>query len=187
MTIAVLDACVLYPPTLRDVLMWLAVNDAYSPRWTQQIHDEWMRNVLKDNPQIIASQLDRTRRLMDILTPGSLVVNYKRHMSSVNLPDPDDRHVLAAAIESGASHIVTLNLTDFPAGALQPYGIRAVTPDDFLCALFDDTPNVVLQGLREHRAALKNPAKNAEEYIAALRASGLRELARRVVLASSGI
>ncbi len=67
--IALLDANVLYPPGLRDLLMWLAVVLAYEPRWTEEIHSEWMRNVLKDRPEVTSAQLQRTRRLMDQVNP----------------------------------------------------------------------------------------------------------------------
>lgn len=63
MIVAVLDACVLYPPSLRDLLLWLARVRVYAPRWTEQVHDEWTRNVLLNHPQLTAAQLDRTRSL----------------------------------------------------------------------------------------------------------------------------
>jgi hypothetical protein len=125
---AILDACVLYPPALRDLLMWLATVSAFAPRWTEQIHDEWIRNVLKDNPEIPHAQLARTRRLMDAVNPASVVSGYEEYIPTLHLPDPDDRHVLAAAIQAGAPHIVTFNLSDFPDTALTPYGVRAVHP-----------------------------------------------------------
>src|SRR5882724_3796908 len=106
MIVAVLDACVLYPPSLRDLFMWLATAIVYQPRWTEDIHVEWIRNVLKDNPEITPAQLERTRRLMDKVNDECLVSDYEKHISSLTLPDPDDRHVLAAAIEAKASVIV---------------------------------------------------------------------------------
>ena len=134
---AVLDACILYPAALRDLLMWLASFGVFEPRWTEEIHAEWMRNVLADRPQLTVARLEQTRRLMDQVDPGSLVSGYERHMAALGLPDPNDRHVLAAAIEARAPLIVSFNLSDFPAATLRAFGIKAAHPDHFLSALFD--------------------------------------------------
>jgi hypothetical protein len=82
MTVAVLDACVLYPPSLRDLLMWLAVGRIFQPRWTNDIHDEWIRNVLVDNPEIQHKQLERTRLLMDSIRDENLVTGYEKTHSN---------------------------------------------------------------------------------------------------------
>ena len=100
--IALLDACVIYPPSLRDVLMWLAVVMAYEPRWTEEIHAEWKRNVLADCPDVTPARLERTRTLMDQVNPKCLVSGYEARIPDLTLPDENDRHVLAAAIEAGA-------------------------------------------------------------------------------------
>lgn len=180
MIVSVLDACVLYPPSLRDLFMWLAAAIVYQPRWTEDIHAEWMRNVLKDNPEITAAQLERTRRLMDRVSDESLVTDYEKHISTLALPDPDDRHVLAAAIEAKASVIVTFNLSDFPASTLRRYGIRATHPDKYLAALFDDAPELFLMGVRDHRASLKKPPKDVDDYIETLKINSLKRLAERL-------
>lgn len=178
--IAVLDACVLYPPALRDLLMWLAVVVAYEPRWTEEIHAEWMRNVLKDRPDVTPAQLERTRKLMDQIDPNCLVSGYERHLSALTLPDEDDRHVLAAAIEAGASVIVTFNLSDFPRQALTPYGVRALAPDAFLESLFTQNQARFLRGIRQHRASLKNPPKSVKEYLTGLKFQGLTQVVKRL-------
>lgn len=180
MIVVVLDACVLYPPTLRDLFMWLATTIAYQPRWTEHIHSEWMRNVLKNNPEITAAQLARTRLLMDHVSDESLVTGYEKHIPALTLPDPDDRHVLAAAIEAKASVIVTFNLSDFPVSVLKPYGVRAMHPDNYLVALFDDAPELFLLGVKDHRASLKRPPKTADEYFETLTGNGLKNLAIRL-------
>jgi predicted nucleic acid-binding protein len=160
--------------------MWLATVEAFAPRWTQDIHDEWIRNVLKDNPIVSFSQLERTRRLMDAVKPASLVSGYQHHIPALHLPDPEDRHVLAAAIEANASHIVTFNLSDFPDVALMPHNIRAVHPDYYLSALFDENAEVFCAGVQAHRAALKNPVKSQQGYIDTLRSNRLYEVAIRL-------
>jgi hypothetical protein len=159
MTIAVLDACVLYPPSLRDLLMRLATSGIYAPRWTDAIQIEWVRNVLADNPDVSPAQLERTCRLMEQVDRNSVVSGYEAHIPTLHLPDPDDRHVLAAAIHASASVIVTYNLSDFPAAVLGRHGIKAAHPDLFLCALIDDEPEEFLQTMQRHRKTLQSPRK----------------------------
>ena len=178
--VAVLDACVLYPPSLRDLLMWLATVGVYEARWTEEIHAEWTRNVLADHPDVTQAQLDRTRRLMSVAVPKGLISGYEAHIPALSLPDANDRHVLAAAIEASATVIVTFNLSDFPAATLEAYGIEPLHPDVFLSALFDGETALFLQGVQQHRASLHNPPKTAADYVQTLRATGLRRLALRV-------
>lgn len=180
MTVAVLDACVLYPAALRDVFLWLAVESVYSPRWTETIHEEWMRAVLANRPDLTREQLARTRALMDQVDPESLVTDYEALAVSVALPDRDDRHVLAAAIAAKASVIVTFNLADFPQDVLAPSRVRALHPDTFLVSLFGREPAAFLEGLRKHRASLRRPAKTRAEYLQSLRRAGLPVLVRRL-------
>lgn len=178
--IALLDANVLYAPGLRDLLMWLAVVLAYEPRWTEEIHAEWMRNVLKNRPDVTPVQLARTRRLMDQVNPKCLVSGYQERIPALTLPDPDDRHVLAAALEAGAGVIVTFNLRHFPRKTLEPLGMRALTPEAFLETLFVHNPPRFLRGLRQHRASLHNPPRTVDEYLSALAAQGITRIAARL-------
>jgi hypothetical protein len=110
---------------------------------------------------------------MDQAAPDALVTGYESLIESLELPDRDDRHVLAAAIRCGASVIVTLNLSDFPGHTLGNFRIEAQHPDDFVLALLETFPDLVLQAARTHRASLKNPPKTQEEYLAELDAQGL--------------
>jgi hypothetical protein len=178
--VAVLDACVLYPPSLRDLLMHLAVAGAYAPRWTEEIHAEWIRNVLADSAGVTPAQLDRTRRLMDQAIPHCVVSDYAAHISALSLPDANDRHVLAAAIEAQAPLIITFNLSDFPNTVLRRYGVRAVHPDRFISGLFDEDSDLFLQAVQTHRASLRYPPKDAAGYVQTLRVNGLKELALRL-------
>jgi len=171
----VYDACVLYPAPLRDLLAHLALADLYRARWSDMIHDEWTRNVLASRPDLTAEQLSRTRQLMNAHVRDSLVTEFEYLIPSINLPDPDDRHVAAAAIHSGASLIVTFNLKDFPTEALKPYNLAAQHPDDFIVDLFDLHPASVLQALAEQRASLKKPPKTADEFLDILLKQGLTQ------------
>nr|WP_274521895.1 PIN domain-containing protein [Halorhodospira halochloris] len=116
-TTVIYDACVLYPAPLRDFLLRLAVSGFFAAKWTERIHDEWIHSVLRDRPEL-QNQLVRTRALMNKAVPDCLVEGYEQLESCLDLPDPDDRHVLAAAIRVGAQNIITFNLDDFPAEAL---------------------------------------------------------------------
>lgn len=172
---AVYDACVLYPAPLRDLLMHLALADLVRARWSARIHDEWMRNVRARRPDLTAEQLERTRQLMDAHVRDCLVSGFEPLIPSVDLPDPDDRHVVAAAIRAGAERIVTFNLQDFPVEALRPYGLTAQHPDDFIADLLDQQPARTLEAAARHRRSLRQPPKTAEEYLDTLRAQGLTQ------------
>lgn len=176
----VLDACVLYPPSLRDLLMNLAVAGTYAPRWTEEIHAEWIRNVLADKPNVTPAQLQCTRRLMNQTIPESIVSGYEARIPALSLPDANDRHVLAAAIEAQAPIIVTFNLSDFPNAVLRTYGVQAVHPDDFLVGLFDEDPVLFLTAAQTHRASLRHPLKGAAGYVQTLKTNRLKELALRL-------
>ncbi|MEO7718031.1 MAG: PIN domain-containing protein [Capsulimonas sp.] len=187
MILAVLDACVLYPQSLRDLLMRVAVVGAYEPRLTDEIHAEWIRNVLADRPELNPAHLERTRQLMSLITPKCLVSGYEAHIPTISLPDANDRHVVAAAMEAKAPVIVTFNLSDFPAPTLLAYGVMPVHPDMFLSALFDENSALFLHAVQVHRASLKNPPKSVEDYIQTLRVNGLKELAVRVEAGAAAI
>lgn len=165
------DACVLYPAPLRDLLMHLALTDLYRAKWTDAIHDEWTRSVLRDRPDLSPEQLRRTRNLMNAHVRDGLVTGYENIIPTLVLPDPDDRHVLAAAIRAGADVILTFNLDDFPAEALAPHGIEARHPDEFLVHQIGLAPDVVCVAAGRHRASLKSPPKDVG--LATLEAQGL--------------
>ncbi|MDM7954488.1 MAG: PIN domain-containing protein [Cyanobium sp. CZS 25K] len=167
------DACVLYPAPLRDLLMRLALTDLYRARWSDQIHEEWITAVLRKRSDLSRAQLERTRSLMNAHVRDALVDGYQSLIPSLELPDPDDRHVLAAAIKCGADLIVTFNLDDFPDHALTSYGIGACHPDSFLVDQLNLDAERVCMAMRQHRASLKNPPKTVKEYLDTLEEQGL--------------
>jgi hypothetical protein len=169
------DACVLYPAPLRSFLMYLAITDLYHARWTQDIHEEWMRNVVKDHVNISREQVEHIRDLMNAYVRDGLVTGYEPLIDSLTLPDPDDRHVLAAAIVSGAKTVVTFNLKDFPEQILKPYGIEAQHPDQFLTLQLSLAPDVVCGAAKTHRSSLKKPPMDVEAYLGSLERQRLGE------------
>lgn len=171
--IAVYDANILYPAPLRDLFVRLAQSGLVRAKWTETIHDEWIRNVIKDNPQLSPERLTRTRSLMNEAIRDCLVTGYEDLIDSLVLPDPDDRHVLAAAIRAGAEVIVTSNLKDFPAEKLSQYDIQAIHPDDFLVGRLDAAPGLICTVLKRQRESLRNPPRTVEELLITLEGHGL--------------
>ena len=165
---AVYDACVLYPAPLRDLLMHLALTDLFRARWSDMIHDEWTGNLLKNRPDLTAEQLAWTRARMNAHIPDATVTDFEELIPSLVLPDPDDRHVLAAAIRGRADVIVTKNLKDFPAASLAQYGIESQHPDEFVFRLLGLAPEIVCDAVQRHRLSLKRPPKTIDEYLATL-------------------
>ena len=129
--IVVYDANVLYPNTLRDLLLRITQAGLVQAKWTSQILDEMIRALSRNRPDIPAGKLDRLRDLMNQAVRDCLVTGYEPLVEGLKLPDPGDRHVLAAAIRAGAQVIVTSNLKHFPSADLQPWDIEAKAPDDF--------------------------------------------------------
>ncbi len=183
-SVAILDACVLYSAALRDLFMWLAVSDIFRPKWTEQIHQEWIGNLLKNRPELMREKLERARSLMNSHAERSLVEDYEHRIAALTLPDANDRHVLAAAIEAGASVIVTFNLSDFPRRVLSAYGIEAQHPDVFLSALFEENSAAFLEAVREMIAELKNPPRTWEQHLDVLRRQGLTKTVESLAAAN---
>lgn len=177
----ILDACVLYPAPLRDFILELAGSGIYRARWTEMIHDEWTRSLLKDRPDLDPAKLDRTRKLMNASVLGCLVEGFEGLIPALELPDPDDRHVLAAAIHTGADAIVTMNLKDFPASVSQQYELEILHPDEFLYQQFGLDPAAVVIAARNCRARLKNPSKTPSEFLGTLQAQSLPLLVDELV------
>ncbi len=179
-SVAVLDACVLYPFHLRNVLVQAAIDRLIDARWTNEIHGEWMRSLIADVPSIPLERLLATRQLMNIALPGATVSGYAELIPTLELPNPDDRHVVAAAITARAQVILTWNLRDFPAAALKKHGIRRQTPDAFLAELYDREPELMVSLLANARRNLNKSRVSAAEFIDILAAQNLTQLVTRL-------
>lgn len=159
------DANVLYPAFLRDLLIQLAMQNVVQARWTNQIHDEWTRNVLKNRPDISPQALTRTRHLMNFHVPRATVEDYESLIETLQLPDENDRHVLAAAIRAGAKFILTFNLKDFPAPLLTEHAIQAIAPEAFLGELFVSNRGEMLAALQAQRSRMRNPPQTPTQFL----------------------
>ena len=172
---ALFDANVLYSAPLSDFVMQLVPTGLFRAKWTDKIHQEWIDNLLKNRPDLSRSKLERRRDLMNKYAEGSLVTNYEDLIPSLQLPDPDDRHVLAAAIRGQAGVIVTNNLKHFPRNTLAKFGIEAQHPDQFFTHLLDLTPTAVCTAAKRQRESLQNPPKTVDDYLGTLEAAGLSQ------------
>jgi predicted nucleic acid-binding protein len=173
MITAILDACVLYPAPIRDLLLHLASAELYTPKWTDRIHDEWIRNLIANRLDLDATKLQRTIQEMKKAFPDACVEKYELLISSLQLPDEDDRHVLAAAIRCKADVIVTFNLKDFPSKDLGTFDIKAQHPDVFISNLIDLNPEKSVAAFKKQVSFLKNPPKSNEEVLGSLKKCGL--------------
>ena len=178
---AILDACVLYPATLRDLLLSLARDGLFHARWSERIQDEWVRSLVKRRPELEEAALRRTCELMAKAAPDSVVHGWQSIEPGLKgLPDADDRHVLAAATCGHADAIVTFNLGDFPAEALAPFGVEALHPDDFLLNQIDLNPITALKSIKAMRARWRSPQLTALDLAAALEMQQLPLVAARL-------
>ncbi len=169
----VYDACVLFPASLRDFLIELATTGLFEARWTDLIHEEWIGNLLKQHKDLSREKLEYTKAMINKAVLNSVITNFETRIEGLELPDVNDRHILAAAIHGQAGQIVTLNLKDFPASDLEPHGIRAVHPDEFILELMDmDLPRV-LTALVVCQKRLKNPPRSIKAHLERLSKAGL--------------
>ncbi|HMQ64817.1 MAG TPA: PIN domain-containing protein [Arachnia sp.] len=143
MPVVVYDANVLYPSTLRDVLIRVGLARLVRPKWTELILDEVFRSLRANRPDLDPARLARTRGLMNDAIRDVMVTGHEYLVDQLDLPDRDDRHVLAAAIHANAELIVTKNLRDFPSDRLAPWGVEARHPDDFLTRLHQEHPDAL--------------------------------------------
>jgi predicted nucleic acid-binding protein len=170
---ALLDANVLYPAPMRDVLLQLAVTDLFRAKWSADIHREWIEALLRNEPQRKRAALERTRDLMNSNVRDCLVTGYEPLIDTLHLPDDADRHVLAAAIRGRCDVIVTQNLRHFPEAALAAHEIIAQHPDEFLCDQLELAPGLFCGAIRKVRLRLQAPPYSVTEYLAVLTRQGL--------------
>lgn len=172
--LAVLDANVLYGNFVRHVLLTLAEHEVYIPIWTERIQDEWSCNLVKKIPELGPATV-RVKELMAIHFKGSLVTDYEEIESTLSLPDPADRHVLAAAIKSEANVIVTENIKDYPPETAASYEIEIMTADEFLVRLINQNKYGVIQAFFALTNGFKNPPLSAEDVFNKCEQRGLKE------------
>lgn len=171
--IAILDANALYPAPIRDFLLRLASLELYKPKWTNEIQDEWIRNLVKDRPDLKRKNLVLTQDAMNSAFPDANITGFEELIEGLSLPDKKDRHVLAAAIRGKADVIVTFNLKDFPTGYVNSYDIEVQHPDEFISNLINLDRGKSENALENLIRSLRNPSKTRDEVLNTLRKCGL--------------
>jgi len=174
---AVLDANVLFPIVLRDYLIWLSIYDLYTPKWSGKLLEEFVSIFQKRKMNLSTKQIHRQVQLLNKACPNALVEKYEKLVSSVNLPDENDRHVVAAAIKCNANVIVTYNHKDFPEKYLDSVGLSAVNPDSFIADMIDLSPEKCCDAFREMVLAKNKPPYEENEYLEILRNNNLIQTA----------
>lgn len=174
----VLDACVLYPAPIRDLLLNLADLEIYSPKWSEIIQEEWIRNLLKNRPDLTRQKLQKTAQVMNAAFPDAEVYSFEELIDLIELPDSRDRHVLAAGIKCKADGIITFNSKDFPRECLDQYNIEVYTPDEFIYLLNELNPSIVKQAFENQLASLKKPPVSKEKLISILGKCGLNSASK---------
>jgi predicted nucleic acid-binding protein len=153
--------------------MWLAIYELYSPKWSKKLIDEFTAIFQKKRIDITREQIQRQVDLINRACPDALVQKYESLINSVELPDENDRHVIAAAIKCNANVIVTHNLSDFPNEYLEGIGITAIHPDDFIADMIDLSPKVCCDAFREMILTKNKPPYEEAEYLGIIRKNGL--------------
>lgn len=171
----VLDTNVIYPINIRDLLLWFAHFDLYTPKWSKHIFDEW-KDVMKRNG-VSEKEIQKRVSKMQMAFPDALVVNYESLVDSLKLPDEKDRHVLAAAIKTNANIIVTNNLKDFPKEYLSSFGLNAKSADDFITDTIDLNNELALEAFRDLVLNRSNPNLDEFEVLDLFRKNGLKDTA----------
>lgn len=165
--VAVLDACVLYPAALRDLLLRCAEVGLYSPRWSAAILDEFVGALARNRPDISAARLERLKTLMVRAFPEAMVE--PQDHAVLGLPDLDDRHVVDAVGSARADCLVTFNVRHFRQGVIDAVTTaKVVTPDDFLQMLLSEDETAVVGALERAASALRNPPMKAVQFLGML-------------------
>lgn len=171
----VLDTNVIYPIEYRDILLWFASYDLFTPKWSRNIFVEWER-VMKEKG-VDQKGIARRVGFVEKAFPDAMVENYESLIDKLELPDEDDRHILAAAIKTNANVIVTQNLKDFPDDVLCQYSLKAKSCDDFLTDIIDLNQQTAVDAFRELVLNRRNPEMDEFQVLDRYRQIGLIDTA----------
>lgn len=178
---ALLDACVLYPLAMTDALMSLATAGLYAAKWTTRIETEWIAALEERRPDLKGRLNTRRDQMREAIPDWEVpAAAWQACAGSLRLPDPDDVHVLAAALAGHADCIVTANLKDFPVEAVGPLGVEVIHPDQFIVAQWDLDQLVAVAAFKRMRARWKKPQATAEDFANAMERGGLPATAQRL-------
>ncbi len=170
-----LDTNIIYPIEIRDLVFWFAHYNLFTIKWSRDIFEEW-ETVMKRNNIDPFEITKRTERAIQAF-PDAMVKDYEGLIDSLKLSDEKDKHILAAAIKSGAQIIVTNNVKDFPAEYLSTFGLSVKTADEFLADVIDLNPEIAVEAFRELVQNRRNPDMDEFQVLNAIRRNGLKETA----------
>lgn len=180
---AVLDANVLFPFQLRNLLLHLAVDGVFEPLWSEQIVDECVRN-LRLRASLTEEQCAHLVGQMRAAFPEAWGAGFEGAADGLALPDEGDRHVIALAVHHEAEFIVTRNLRHFPSDVLRPLRIRPLDPDAFIARLWRRNGPAVVGAADRHRLSLRRAPLTPERYLESLQThAGLPRTVRRLAAA----
>lgn len=174
---AVLDACVLYPTVLREILQGAAAAGLYQPVFSERILREWVLATARLGPAAPAIAEGEAAQLRAAF-PRGVIRDQPAIEARLLLPDPNDRHVLATAIASGADAIVTFNARDFPGHVLAAEGVARRDPDGFLWELQSRHPDAMARIVETVRARAEAISGQPVALKALLKRARLFRLAR---------
>ena len=173
--ICVLDTNVIYPIEIRDLLFWFAHDDLFIPKWSKHIFDEW--EIVMKRKGVSEKEIKKRINWANLAFPDALVKNYELLIDNLELPDPKDCHVLAAAIKTNANIIVTNNLKDFPEKYLENFGLEVKSADDFLTEMVDLNQEMAVNSFRKLVMNRRNPNLDEYQVLDSFRRNGLTNTA----------
>lgn len=177
---AFFDANVFYGARLRSLVLYIAQTKLFRARWSDMVHDEWVRNLVSNRTDLQPESLKRTRELMNAAVPDCLVTGFQPLIGGIDLPDPDDRHVVAAAIMTRANVVVTFNQKDFPEEIMETFRLHTKHPDDFLMDVFSLGPNDVSEAVINDFLHYRAPPMTFDDYRASLERAGVPNFATAI-------
>ena len=174
---ALLVACVLVPITLADTLLRLAEAGLYRPLWSTTIIDEMVSAIEFVHPDLAEGRAQHRADVMQAQFEDACVTGWGPLVPGLELPDPDDRHVVAAALRGRADIIVTANLRDFPAPTLSTFNLGVQSPDDFLLNQLDLDPDTTIRTIWEQTQATRRPTMGIDGLLLRLSRCGVPRFA----------
>ena len=174
-----IDACVLYPTVMREVILGAAKLGLFEPRWSERLLEEWARATVKLGPEAEVQARGEVA-VLRAQFPNACVRPRDGDMARLHLPDENDIHVLAAAIAGSADVIVTMNAKDFPRQTLAFEGLKRLSPDEFLMELWLDTPEAVEQVVRGVHKVACDMSGEALELRALMKRARLPRLGKAI-------
>ena len=179
--VAVLDSCVLYPVATTDGLMSLASSGLFSAKWTRLIEDEWIRAIERQRQDLVGRLTLRRDAMRDAIVDWEIPeAAWSRISIDDQLPDPNDEHVITAAIAAGADVIVTANGNDFPSRIADPLGLEIMHPDPFILELCESDKDLWVATFASMRSRLRRPEMTPEDFVHRIERAGLPKTAQKL-------